>query len=195
VSKGANTRRQILERALDASTTLGLEGLTLGALAKEVGMSKSGLYAHFASKEALQCAVLDAAADSFRRSVVVPAVKEPRGRPRLEALFAGWTAWATVEMPGGCPFIGAATEFDDRPGVVRERLLKHLRDLLGAIERAASIAIDEAHFRDDVDVSQFAYEFWANIVAFHHYSRLFRADEARGRARTVFDGMLERASA
>ncbi len=147
MSKGNETRNAILRQALDLSTEVGLEGLSVGVLAKQVGMSKSGLYAHFESKEDLQSQVLDAAAALFVDLVVVPALKKPRGLPRVQALFDRWLDWATREHSGGCPFIAAATEFDDREGPVRETLVSHLRDVTGTIARAAGIGLVEGHFR------------------------------------------------
>ena len=116
MSKGDDTRRAILAEALDLTSEVGLEGLTIGVLAKLVGMSKSGLYAHFASKEELQVAVLEAAAGLFREQVFEPAKRQPRGLPRIQALFDRWLDWSATVLSGGCPFIAASTEFDDRPG-------------------------------------------------------------------------------
>lgn len=194
VSKGDATRRTILETALGLASELGLEGLTIGTLAKQVGMSKSGLYAHFASKEVLQCAVLDTAAASFVDAVLAPAFKAPRGVPRVRAMHDRWIVWATELMPGGCPFVAAATELDDRPGPARDALVGHMRDVLDAIERAAGIAVREGHFHESLDTSQFAYEFWANLVSYHHYVRLLRAEAAPERARLALEGLLQRAS-
>ena len=112
MSRGEATRQQILVQALHLSSEVGIEGLTVGGLAKTVGMSKSGLFAHFGSKEDLQCAVLDAAAALFIDRVIAPALKQPRGLPRIERLYKGWIAWETTTLRGGCPFIGAG----DRTG-------------------------------------------------------------------------------
>ena len=194
MTKGAETRRVILDHALDLSSEVGLEGLTIGVLAKLAGMSKSGLYAHFASKEDLQIAVLDVARERWIDDVMAPAIKAPRGIPRIQELFERWVRWGTVEMTGGCPFVAATTEFDDRPGPVRDRLVQHLRDVLDAMERAAEIAIAEGDFRDDVDAAQFAYEMWGNVVAFHGYYRLLREEDAIVRARAALDALIDRAS-
>jgi AcrR family transcriptional regulator len=190
MSKGQETRDRILLQALHQASEVGLEGLTVGDLAGRVGMSKSGLYAHFASKEDLQCRVLDTAADQFVDLVVAPALKEPRGLPRIRALFARWLDWATRQLSGGCPFVAAAVEFDDRPGAVRDRLVSHLKDVLGTIARAASISVEEGHFREDMDPDQFAFEFWGILQAFHHYARLFRHEDARARADAAFEVLV-----
>lgn len=194
VGKGQATREVVLDQALDLCTEVGLEGLSFGVLAKLAGMSKSGLYAHFDSKESLQCAVLDAAAQRFVDVVVAPALKEPRGLPRLEKLFERWLDWESNEFSGGCPFIAAGTEFDDRKGRVRTCLIGHFRDLSGAIGRAARIAIEEKHLRNDLDVDQFTYEFWAILVAHHHYRRLLADPNSDERAHQTFRTLIARSS-
>jgi AcrR family transcriptional regulator len=195
MSKGESTRSSILHRALDLASEIGLEALSLGGLAKRVGMSKSGIYAHFESKEELQRQVLDATAARFIDVVVLPALKQPRGLPRVEALFAGWLRWSTAELPGGCPFIAAATEFDDRPGPVRDTLVAHLRDVTGMVARAARISVEEGHFRKDLDVDQFAFEVWGLLLAHHHFCRLMRKDDARTRAGRAFADLIEKSKA
>jgi len=190
MTKGEETRARILVQALDHASGVGLEGLTVGDLAGKVGMSKSGLYAHFSSKEDLQCQVLDTAAEQFVDVVVAPALKEPRGLPRIRALFRLWLDWATRQLSGGCPFVAAAVEFDDRPGAVRDRLVSHLKDVLGTIARAASISVEEGHFREDLDTEQFAFEFWGILQAFHHFARLFRHEDARARADAAFEALV-----
>jgi AcrR family transcriptional regulator len=155
-------------------------------------MSKSGLYAHFDSKESLQCQVLDAAADLFSRRVFAKAIKEPRGLPRIRALFVLWLDWSSRELSGGCPFVSAATEFDDRSGLVRDHVVRHLGTMLEAITRAARISVDEGHFPEDLDVDQFAFDFWSIVLSYHFYSRLMRRDDARMRASRAFEGLIER---
>ena len=190
MSKGDQTRATILKQALNLTSEVGLEALTVGVLAKRVGMSKSGLYAHFDSKEDLQCQVLDFAADRFVELVLSRAFKQPRGIPRLRALYDLWLRWSTEGLSGGCPFIAAATEFDDRPGQVRDRVTKHLSDTVQTISRAARIAVEEGHFRDDVDVEQFAFEFWSILMGYHHYARLLQRDDAQTRSDAAFDGLI-----
>ena len=195
MGKGDDTRRAILDLALDLASKIGLEGLTFGVLAKRAGMSKSGLYAHFDSKESLQCRVLDAAAKRFVDVVLAPALKRSRGLPRIEELFVRWLRWETEELKGGCPFAAAATEFDDRPGPVKDTLIAHLRDLLGSVSRAAAIAIEEGHFQAELDAEQFAFEFWAVLIAHQHYGRLLGHPDAGVRARHAFDALVGRARA
>ena len=193
MGKGDETRAAILDRGLDLASTVGLEGLTIGALAKQAGMSKSGLYAHFDSKEGLQRAVLEHAAERFVAAVFVPAMAARRGLPRLRALFANWLEWDDHGTPGSCPFIGAAAEYDDRPGPVRELLADQLRQLFAALSRAASLAVEEGEFAAEVDGAQFAYEFWGLILANHQFGRLIAdAGEARRRAERSFEALIDR---
>lgn len=193
MSKGEETRRAILSDALAQASVLGLEGLTIGSLARSTGLSKSGLYAHFDSKEALQRAVIDAARDRFVSMVVSPALRAPRGEPRIRALFDRWLEWEDLsELPGGCPFIAAGTELDDRPGPVRERLVETQRDWIDTLSGAARIAVEQGHFRADLDLAQFAYELWGMVLAYHWYRRLLDRDDARERLTTAFETLIER---
>ena len=189
--KGDTTRATILERAFAAASRLGLEGLTIGALAEDVGLSKSGLFAHFRSKEELQLQVLETAVERFVETVVSPALKEPRGEPRVRTLFERWMEWETAKFqPGGCIFIATANELDDRPGPLRDRLVGYQRDWLDVLATAARIAVEEGHFRTGLDVEQFAYDLYAVILAYHHFSRLLRDPAAEERARRAFEDLL-----
>jgi AcrR family transcriptional regulator len=191
MSKGEETRAAILERAFAEASRVGLEGLTIGSLAEEVGLSKSGLFAHFDSKEALQVQVLETAAERFVETVVSPALKEPRGEPRVRALFEHWMEWETADFqPGGCIFIAVANEMDDRPGPARERLVALQRDWLETLATAARVAVDEGHLRADLDTEQFAYDLYAIILAYHHFSRLLDDPAAEERAWSSFEHLL-----
>src|SRR4026209_785464 len=128
MTKGAQTRENILDHAVRLASETGLEGLTIGTLADELKLSKSGLFAHFRSKEALQVQVLEHVAARFVDFVVKPALAEPRGAPRLRALFERLIEWPKrKEFPGGCPIIAAASELDDRPGPARDLLVGQQR--------------------------------------------------------------------
>ena len=191
LSKGESTRRLILDHGLATASLVGLEGLSLGEMAREVGMSKSGLFAHFESKEQLQLQVLETAISRFIETVVTPALKEPRGEPRVRALFDSWLRWSVSDcMPGGCVFIATANELDDRPGPLRDRLVASQRDWLGALSTAAKIAISEGHFRPDLDTDQFAYELYSIALASHHFHRLLRDPRAFERAHHAFHRLL-----
>ena len=190
--KGEATKQAIIERAMGVASTVGLEGLSIGNLSKTLGLSKSGLFAHFQSKEGLQIAVLQAAESYFIERVVRPALTAPRGEPRVRALFDNWLRWAERQLPGGCIFVAAATEFDDRPGPVREVLAQGQRDWVETMTRAAQIAKDEGHFREDLDPRQFAFEFNALTLSSHHFRRLLSAPDSGELARTAFDGLIAR---
>ena len=127
MTKGQDTKERILGEALDLASTVGIEGLSIGELAKATEMSKSGLFAHFNSKEDLQLEVLRSGSANFIETVVSPALRQPRGEPRVRALFERWLAWETLRT-GGCPFMAATFELDDRPGPVRDALVATQQD-------------------------------------------------------------------
>jgi AcrR family transcriptional regulator len=194
--KGAETRQAILNHALSLATRVGMEGLTIGRLAGDLGMSKSGLIAHFQTKEALQVQVLEAGAHRFVEEVLRPALKALRGEPRLRALFHGFLAWeSSPSLPGGCPLIAASTELDDRPGPARDYLVRTRRDLFDLLAGTVRSAIEEGQFRADVDADQFAYEFWGAMLAYHHASRLMRDPRAAARAAKAFETLVGAARA
>ena len=182
----------MLGTALSLATRLGLEGVTIGKLAEHVGMSKSGLFAHFSSKENLQTAILEEAIARFVSIVVAPALRKPRGEPRLRALVDGWLEWSKAEfLPGGCIFVAAQVELDDRPGPARDRLVASQRDWLATLAQAARIAIEEKHFRKDVDVEQLAHEIFSIAYGYHFLRRIVDPAEAERRARAAFDRLID----
>lgn len=186
----------MLGSAISLASTLGLEGVTIGKLAEHVGMSKSGLFAHFASKENLQVAILDEAATRFGQLVVFPALKKPRGEPRIRALFENWLAWSRVDfMPGGCIFVVASVELDDRPGPARDRLVTSQKDWFDTLTHAAEIAVTEKHFRKDLDCAQLAHEMFSIAYGYHFLRRLGSPTEAEKRAWTAFERLVKDARA
>jgi AcrR family transcriptional regulator len=194
VSKGDETRVAILDRAVRLASEVGLIGLSIGKLAEALEMSKSGLFAHFQSKETLQLQVLGRASHVFVQTVVRPALAVPRGEPRLNALFERWLEWTkTSRLPGGCLFVTAAVELDDRPGPVRDRLVSLQRDWLDLMASVAKTAVDEGHFRADVDTEQFAHDLYAAMLGYHHAARLLRDPKADERARAGFERLCEAA--
>lgn len=195
MGKGDETRTQVLKVGLNIASEVGLEGLTIGTLAARAGLSKSGLYAHFTSKEDLQCAVLDLAAERFAYAVLRPAFAEPRGLPRLERLMELWMLWETDDLPGGCPFVAAASEYDDREGPVRDRLLFYLERMLEEIEKAVHIAVETGDFPAKLDPQGYAFEAWGIILAFQQWARLLKREDAAHRAREAFTALNARASA
>lgn len=157
--KGERTRQSILDRAVDLASLHGLQGLTIGGLAEELGMSKSGLFAHFGSKEELQIATIEAAAERYISEIFKEAILEPRGYPRLLAICTSWLSYIRRGVfPGGCFFAAASFEFDSRPGPVRDRVRALMDDWMRALERAIRMAKDEGHLKDDVDPAQLAFE-------------------------------------
>jgi AcrR family transcriptional regulator len=191
MGKGSDTREEILRVAMHNASRHGLEGLSIGTLARDVGMSKSGLFAHFGSKEELQKAVMARARQAFVNNVLRPAIAEPRGEPRIRALFARWMDWMSASrLPGGCLFAATAWEFDDRPGPVRDVVAREVADLHGVLDKAAQIAIEAGHFRADLDTEQFAYEVHSILLGFQVRDRLLDREDSRGRAQKAFDRLV-----
>lgn len=189
--KGEATRERILESALELASTEGLTGLSIGRLADRNRMSKSGLFAHFGSKEGLQLDVLELAMAKFRESVFTPALRADRGEPRLRALFTRWIDWADHQsLPGGCLFTAAAAELDDQPGPARDALVDAQRLWTETLARAVRIAIEEHHFRADVDPHLFAFQLHSLLLGYHHARRLLRDPEAGRRARDAFEALI-----
>jgi AcrR family transcriptional regulator len=196
MGKGDETRKAILQTSLSMASRLGLDGLSIGGLAKKMGMSKSGLFAHFSSKEQLQLQVLHLAVERFIETVMAPAIHHPRGEPRVRALFETWLAWEDAKfLPGGCIFISTANELDDRPGVLRDYLVEEQKNWLNGIARAAALGVEEGHFRADLDTLQFAYDFYSIALAYHHFSRLLKDRDAGERARRSFETLIQSSKA
>ena len=194
MGKGELTRQAILEKATALASASGLEGLTIGTLAEELELSKSGLFAHFGSKESLQIAVLEHAAERFVELVVKPGLRAPRGEARLRALFDRWREWPKLNpMPGGCILVAAAIELDDRPGPARDLLVRQQRDWLDLIATTVRGAVTQGQFRDDVDVEQFAHDLYGVMLGYHHASRLLRDPKAAKRAARAFENLVEAA--
>jgi len=195
-SKGEQTRAAILDAALQIASKLGLEGLTIGSLAEATGMSKSGLFAHFGSREDLQLAVLEHAAQLYGKRVFLPALKIERGLPRLRALFSHWLEWTMSSgLPGGCIMIAAAAEYDDRPGPIRDAVIANQNRGRAISEKAVRLAIEEGHLRADTDPEQIAFEMLAIVLAGHNYRRLLGDKEARKRSLTAFEELISRHAA
>ncbi len=194
MSKGTETRHAILDRAVALSSRLGLCGLTLGRLATNLEMSKSGLFAHFASKKNLQLQVLEWAGERFLDDVVRPAFKAPRGEPRVRQLFENWLRWAEARnIPGGCPWVQYAAEMDDQPGPVRDTLVEQQKGWIGILRECVCRAVAEGHFHKDLDCDQFAYELQSLMLGWHHAARLLDDPGAETRARRGFEALLKNA--
>ena len=172
----------------------GLMGVTLGLLADQVGMSKSGLFAHFRSKEELQIGLLRHMARIATTQVVEPAMREDEGLPRLRALVRNWLGWAQrAGLPGGCPVAAGLFEFDDVEGAVRNQILAMESEWRGLLKQLVQQAIGRGHLRHDLDVDQFVWELCGIYLGHHAAHRFFRAADADRRADTAFQALLQRA--
>ncbi|MEM7437049.1 MAG: TetR/AcrR family transcriptional regulator [Myxococcota bacterium] len=192
MSKGAETKQAIVDEALGLVSVQGITALSIGTLARSTGMSKSGLFAHFGSKTTLQLAVIRSASERFIDLVVAPAFKERRGEPRVRALFENSSKPWDDQLPGGCIFYAMAAELDDQPGPVRDLLVQTQVDFQDTIRRAAEIAVEEGHFRKDLDLDQFVFEFGSISSAFHFTGRLLGRPDAEQRAQAAFESLLAR---
>jgi AcrR family transcriptional regulator len=187
--KGKLTRNTILEHATELASQVGLTGLSIGRLADDLSLSKSGLFGHFLSKEALQIQVLEHGAERYVDEVVRPALAAPRGEPRLRALFERWLAWDS-RMTGGCVFVAASSELDDRPGPVRDRLVELQLQWADVLAQSFRKAIEAGHVRADADPQQFAQDMYGIMLSWHYHARLLADDEAETRARRAFEALL-----
>jgi AcrR family transcriptional regulator len=193
MGKGEATKEAILDEAARLARTVGLGGMSIGVLAAKTHLSKSGLYAHFRSKEALQLQLLEHSKVRFVSEVIAPALSAPRGEPRVRALFDSWLRWDA--KPGGCIFTSAASELDDQPGPVREAVVRDQRDWLGTIAEVFRTGIAEGHFRGDADPEQFAFDLEGVMLSFHLTTRLLADKQAPDRARRSFEDLLAAARA
>jgi AcrR family transcriptional regulator len=194
MNKGAQTRATILSQAIAVAGVHGLDGMSIGRLAEVTGMSKSGLFGHFGSKEALQRAVLDTAGEEHAQQVLVPALLEYRSEDRLRALFRHWMDWLGSDArPGGCPLISAATELADRPGDLRDFLVEQQQGWIGQIRRLCQQAVTEGGFRNDLDVRQFVSEFHGIGLEFHYAHRFLADDRALNHANATFEKLMNSA--
>ncbi|HKZ11545.1 MAG TPA: TetR/AcrR family transcriptional regulator [Rhodanobacteraceae bacterium] len=186
-AKGVATHGAIVERAIELVRKQGLESLSIGGLAQAAAMSKSGVFAHFGSREDLQLAVLDAVAEDFSQQVLAQAFHQPRGVQRLRAILAGWMDWT---HGAGCPMIAAVIEYDDRPGTIRDRVVHWQRRLREALTRAVQLAIETGELRAGTDPAQFAFEMFGVVLVLHHDTRLFGGTDAIVRATRAFDRLV-----
>jgi AcrR family transcriptional regulator len=189
-SKGAATRELILDHAYELARHDGLEGLSIGALALGVGMSKSGVFAHFGSREELQMALLDATTKRFFEFVMLPAIKQPRGVKRLRAILERWTEWTRIHY-NGCVLISAVVEYDGRDdGALRQRVKAQQADWRNELKRAITLSMDVGDLRADTDADQLAFEIYALMLGMHHDASLFDFDDACRRAWAGIDRLL-----
>ena len=179
MTKGRETREKILAKAVNLVSVCGLEDLSIGKLARATKLSKRGLFAHFKSKENLQKQIIQRVTDLFMEHVMKPSFKEPRGVPRIEALFHNWKRWIDGDpFKGGCIALASSLEFDDRPGIVRDEIVLMMESLLKMLAKSARIAVEEGHFKPDSDTKQFAFELNSIIYGYHLKSRLLKDPDA-----------------
>jgi len=190
-TKGEETRSTILNAAVRLAATDGFAALTIGVLAEKTGMSKSGLFAHFGSKEELQIATLDEATRLYNEVAFMPALRAPRGLKRLEALAENWLLWTERSALQACPMMAALAEFDDKPGAVRDALLHQMQRMNDEIIRAVQMTIDAGEFTADTDAAQFAFEMFGIVATCYRSRSLFRDPKANDRARMAFRRLIQ----
>lgn len=192
LQKGQQTKAAIVDAALGLATQIGLEGLSIGALAEVTQMSKSGVFAHFGSREELQISVIREYHRRFEDEVFYPAMTEPRGLPRLRAMFANWMQRTSVELDSGCIYISGAVEFDDRPGPVRDALASSVQTWHDAMKRAIAQAKEAGHLRAGVSEDQMLFEIHGLILALHYEARFLQNPGSIARANAGFEHVLQR---
>lgn len=191
--KGQQTRAAILDQALALASQTGLSGLTIGTLAARSGLSKSGLFAHFGSKEGLQLAVIQGVRQFYSELVFQPAMRQPPGLPRLRAIVENWLAWTgSAKLPGGCVMTAAAYEFDDCPGPVKELISQSLREVRKTLVRSVHLALEAGQLHADTDAEQLAFEICAIYAGAQLDARLFGDPQASRRALIAFENLIER---
>ncbi len=192
MGKGEATRETILRHAVGLASRVGLSGLSIGRLAHDLDLSKSGLFSHFRSKEALEIQVLEYGAARFIESVVKPALATPRGITRVEALFDRWLAWSRSDpSSGGCFFVAMATDLDERPGPTRDLLVQLQRNWMGFLADLVRAVVREGQFRPDTDPEQFANDMYGVMLAYHHAFRLLDDPAAEDRARRALAALVD----
>jgi len=189
MTKGEDTKHIVLEAGLDMASQLGLECVTIGNLAKATNLSKSGLFAHFQSKENLQIEILNHAARLFSEGVIVPALKTKAGIPRIRALVDNWIQWSS-ELTGGCIFVSASTDFSDRPGKVRDLLLYQQKQWIDCLRRIAQSAVQAGDFKPNIDFDQFAFDLYSLLLGFHLYYKLLDDAESKKHQETALVRLL-----
>ena len=195
MTKGQDTKAAILDAAVAIASEVGFTSLTIGQLAEHTGMSKSGLFAHFRSKEAMQLETLDWARERFTDIVIRPTLAAPRGEPRVRALFDRWLEWETGALRGGCIFVTASAEFDDQPGPMRDAVVRNQQDWMEFLATVAGTAVAEGDFRADLDTEQLAFTLQGLMLGYHHAARLMQDPKALDHTRRALDQLLEASAA
>jgi AcrR family transcriptional regulator len=188
--KENDTKRAILQKGLEMASHLSLETLTIGLLAKEMKISKSGLFAHFKSKENLQLEILDYAAQHFTREVILTALKTERGIPRIRAIVENWIKWGS-KFKGGCIFVTATTEFNDRPGNIQNKLFSQQKQWLRVLRKIGETAIKAGDIKPGTDCEQFAYDLYSLVLGHYYYSQLIKDPRLEHRQEKSLDQFLK----
>lgn len=192
LQKGQQTKLAIVDAALGLATQIGLEGLSIGVVAEVMRMSKSGVFAHFGSREELQISVIREYFHRFEQEIFYPSLQAPRGLERIRSLFTHWMKRVAVEIQSGCIFISGSVEFDDRPGPVRDALVSAVQTWLAAVRRAVSQAKETGELSLDADEHQIVFEIHGLILAIHFEARFLKTPGAIERAQLGFERMLSR---
>jgi AcrR family transcriptional regulator len=195
MGNAASTRERILDQGLALMSQSGVEGVTLGVLADQVGMSKSGLFAHFRSKEEVQISLLEHTAQVGAARIISPSMNRPEGLPRLKALVSNWFGWAPrAGLPGGCPVAAGLFEFDDMEGPVHDKIMEMEAEWRGLLTKTVREATSLGHLRADLDVAQFVWELCGIYLSHHAAQRFLKSPDADRRAQTAFEALLERSA-
>lgn len=190
MTKGEDTKRAILDAGLKMATQLSLESVTIGNLAKATQLSKSGLFAHFQSKENLQLEILKYAGELFGDRVIIPAIKAKAGVARIKTLVKNWIEWSS-QITGGCIFVSSSTEFADRPGKVHDFIIQQQEIWVGSLRRIARSAIQAGDFRSDIDCSQFAFDLYSLLLGFYYYDKLLSKAETKTHQEAALEQLLD----
>ncbi len=190
--RAQTTKKTILDEAMKIASTHGIQGITIGELAKKVGMSKSGLFAHFENKDNLQLEILRMASEHFVESVMKPAFREEKGLPRIVAMFNHWLAFLNDHstLPGGSIFVSASFELDDRPGVLKDFVQKSQNDLILNMEKAVQLAIDCKHLKSSTNKNDFAWKLYSYVLGYHHFKRMLNHPEAEELIKNAFKELV-----
>ena len=186
-----NKRANILNTALGLVRNLGFESVSIATLAKEVGMSKSGLFAHFNSKEKMHIMILDHAAMTFSEEVFRSAIHHPRGLTRLKAIVENWLVWYQKDDGGTCPFVAASVEYDSKPGPVKDRIKMHTRQLIRGLEKAISLCIEEGHLQAHSSTEQMTYELYSLIIGHLIYNRTMEFNSSGELFQKALEGFFD----